>query len=224
MKYILTTGWEDGVADLTERLVRELAEGHRVLWLVSGGSNIPASVQIMDNIPPELSQHLGIMLADERYGDPGHSDSNWAQLLGAGFEGRQAKLIEILQPELDFAQTVKRYNQLATKAFKDYDRVIAQLGIGSDGHVSGILPDSPAIQETTAFAIGYQAEFYQRLTLTFAALDEVQAAYAFAFGNTKREALLALYNQSVSPEIQPAQFLKRLPEAYIYNDQVGSDD
>ncbi len=60
MKYILTAGWDDGVADLTERLVKELAGRKRVLWLVSGGSNIPASVQIMDNISGSLSEHLSV--------------------------------------------------------------------------------------------------------------------------------------------------------------------
>src|SRR6185437_3559960 len=97
MKYILTAGWDDGMADLTERLVRELAGNKRVLWLVSGGSNIPASVQIMSNISTDLSRRLTVMLADERYGEPGHPESNWEQLEQAGFEGKNASLVRTLK-------------------------------------------------------------------------------------------------------------------------------
>src|ERR1700759_4960942 len=105
MRYIRTAGWEDGTADLTERLVRELAQGRRVLWLTSGGSNIPFSVQIMDNIPRKLRQKLSITLADERYGEVGHSESNWAQLAQAGFKTEQATALPVLHEGADFEQT-----------------------------------------------------------------------------------------------------------------------
>jgi hypothetical protein len=33
--------------------------------------------------------------------------------------------------------------------------------------------------------------------------------------------LTKLRRQKVSPDVQPAQLLKQIPEVYIYNDQVG---
>jgi 6-phosphogluconolactonase/glucosamine-6-phosphate isomerase/deaminase len=220
MKYILTSGWEDGVADLTERLIKELADGRHVLWLTSGGSNVLSSVQIMDNIPPEHRQNLSIMPIDERYGEVGHSDSNWAQMLQAGFKGGEATLLPVLIEGLGFEETIDRYNQLTAKAFKDNEIIIAQIGMGGDGHVAGILPDSPAITETEALATGYRSDPFERLTLTFTALRHINAAYIFAFGNTKREAVQTLQTQSVELNRQPAQILKELPEAYLYSDQI----
>jgi 6-phosphogluconolactonase/glucosamine-6-phosphate isomerase/deaminase len=222
MQYILTTGWEDGVADLTERLVRELAQNKRVLWLVSGGSNIPASVQIMDNIPPELKQNLGVMPADERYGPPGHDDSNWEQLMKAGFKAGQATTLPVLQDGLSFEQTIDSYDKLARKAFSGHQVIIAQLGIGDDGHIAGILPGSPAAAGSRALAAGYRSPPLSRLTLTFSGLRQVSAAYTFAFGNTKHRALSSLRDQSLPPNEQPAQILKELPEAYVYSDQFGA--
>jgi 6-phosphogluconolactonase/glucosamine-6-phosphate isomerase/deaminase len=222
MQYILTTGWEDGVADLTERLVHELAQNKRVLWLVSGGSNIPASAQIMDNIPPELKQNLGVMPADERYGPPGHDDSNWTQLMKAGFKARQATTLPVLQDDLSFEQTIDSYNKLAKKAFSDHQVIIAQLGIGDDGHIAGILPGSPAAADSRALAAGYRSPPLSRLTLTFSGLRRVNAAYTFAFGNTKQQALSSLRDQSLALSEQPAQILKELPEAYVYSDQFGA--
>ncbi len=223
MKYILTAGWEDGVADLTERLVRELAGGRQVLWLVSGGSNVMPSVQIMGNIPERLRAKLSVMLIDERYGEPGHPESNWAQLMKAGFEGGDATLLPVLEAGLDFDQTIVRYNQIAGRAFDANQVIIAQLGVGADGHIAGILPGSPAADETDALAVGYQSEPLTRLTLTFTALRRVSAAYVFAFGDTKRQELKKLQTQSIPLNRQPAQILKQLPEAYFYSDQFGDN-
>ncbi len=129
MKYILTAAWDDGVADLTERLVRELAGGRRVLWLLSGGSNIPTSVQVMDNISASLSKNLSVSLADERYGEAGHSESNWTQLLQAGFQSKDATLLPVLQPGVSFKKTTASYTRLIQQAFAHNDIIIAQLGM-----------------------------------------------------------------------------------------------
>jgi len=221
MKFILTTGWEDGVAALTERLVHELADGRKVLWLVSGGSNIRASVQVMDNISDELAENLNVMLIDERYGRAGHADSNWDQLLKTGFKGGAATLLPILHEGIGFEPTVEHYNRLVVQTFNDNDVIIAQAGMGADGHMAGILPGSPATAETDKLVIGYHREPYTRLTLTFAALRRVSAAYVFAFGKAKHKALQALQGRSLPLDEQPAQILKELPEVYIYNDQIG---
>lgn len=221
MKFILTSGWEDGVADLTERLVRELAGGQRVLWLTSGGSNVPSSIQIMANIPPKLKSNLTVMPVDERYGAIGHDESNWQQLMDASFEAGQATLLPVLADGLDLQATKARYEQQTAEAFKNNDLVIAQLGIGGDGHLAGILPDSEAATGTDELVAAYQSKPFERLTLTFAALRQISAAYVFAFGNTKHEALTALHDQSIEPAKQPAQILKQMPEAYVYSDQVG---
>lgn len=221
MKYILTAGWDDGVAALTERLVRELADGKRVLWLVCGGSNIPSIVQVMRGISPELSKGLTISLTDERYGEPGHKDSNWEQLKHAGFDTEQASTLPVLGPGKDLDRTVKDYGLMIGKAMDDNDITIAQFGIGPDGHIAGILPGSAAAEEDKALAAGYESPPLVRVTLTFPALRRVSAAYAFAFGEPKRHALKQLRAGASTIKDQPARILDELPEAYLYNDQVG---
>jgi 6-phosphogluconolactonase/glucosamine-6-phosphate isomerase/deaminase len=222
MKFILTTGWDDGVADLTERLAKELTSGKRVLWLVSGGSNTEASVHVMDSIAPKLSAGLLVMPVDERYGAPGHADSNWSQLMKAGFKCKKAKCLPVLKKGLNLKQTAAYYEELAREAFANSDMVVAQLGIGDDGHIAGILPGSPAVLARRSFVSGYATPNYKRLTLTFPALQKVNAAYVFAFGGGKGKVLRSLRFRARTPQERPAQILKTLPEAYIYNDQVGS--
>jgi 6-phosphogluconolactonase len=175
----------------------------------------------MDSISEELSPGLTVMLADERYGEPGHADSNWAQLMQAGFNGKQANLLPILQAGDSFETTRKRYDEMTGKAFADNQLVIAQMGIGTDGHIAGILPHSSAAHETKLLVAAYEAEPYRRLTMTFPALMHISADYSFVFGEGKQLALRALERDSLDPIEFPSQALEKLPEAYIYNDQIG---
>jgi 6-phosphogluconolactonase/glucosamine-6-phosphate isomerase/deaminase len=220
MKYVPSSGWEEGITALSERLSTELTAGKRVLWLVSGGSNIAATVKVMSGVPEELTSSLTVMPNDERYGEPGHPDSNWQQLLDAGFQAKQAKTLPVLKAGMDFEATARAFEATARQAFAGNDVIISQLGMGPDGHVSGILPASPAAGETEAWVTAYEQPPLKRITLTFPALREATAIYLFAFGADKRPALEILQNKAVPLADQPAQILKEIREAYVYSDQL----
>jgi hypothetical protein len=55
-----------------------------------------------------------------------------------------------------------------------------------------------------------------------AAKNHIDSAYVFTFGEAKRPQLEILLNSDVPLSHQPAQLLKQLPEAYVYNDQIAS--
>ncbi|MBC7707734.1 6-phosphogluconolactonase, partial [Polaromonas sp.] len=112
------------------------------------------------------------------------------------------------------------YELSALQAFTDADIIIGQFGIGSDGHIAGILPASPAVT-SLAFVAAYTHPPYERLTLTGHALRRVTAAYVLAFGADKQVALNALETKSLTYSEQPSQILKELPEAYVFSDQIG---
>lgn len=221
MHFILTTDWEEGIADLAQRLAKELAEGKRVLWLVSGGSNIQASIKAISQIPNNATENLSIMLGDERYGETGHEDSNWAQLLQSGFNTGKAKTYPVLEEGLSFEGAFNHYKQMANEVLAENDIVIGQLGIGTDGHIAGILPDSTAAQEKNELVSAYEGGGYKRLTLTFPALLKIHASYTFAYGDSKLQALSDLREGSLSLSKEPSQILREIPEAYIYSDQLG---
>lgn len=211
---------EEAAQALLKRLVAELSEKKRVLWLVPGGSNIPLSVSVMREIPAELQPGLAIMLTDERYGDYNHPDSNTRQLREAGFETGQASVVSVLTPEnKNLADTCKRYNQAIKTAFAYADSIIGQFGMGADGHIAGMLPHSPAVHARTLVA-GYDAGNFIRITLTPPAIQQIHAAYAFVYGEPKRPTLENLLHKQLTLTEQPAQILKRLPESYVYNDQL----
>lgn len=220
MEFIKTTGWSRGIKDLTARLTKELKSGKQVLWLIGGGSNIAASVEVMAALPEAETHHLSIFMTDERYGDVGHMHSNSRQLMDAGFLQKDAMFMPMLQPGFSMDETAERYAHALENAVEHADIVIAQSGIGPDGHIAGILPHSPAVA-ATGWITGYQAPNYMRMTMTFDALRNIDAAYYMAFGDDKHEALTQLRDEQLSLDDQPSQILKELPEAYVYNDQVG---
>lgn len=220
MQFIKTTDWDEGTAALTERLRTELGHHKRVLWLLCGGSNITASVQVMEKLDDEATKNLAIFLTDERFGEVGHADSNSKQLYDAGFKPKQAVFVPMLAPDLSLQQTQERYAQAMKRAVDHADVIIAQFGIGSDGHIAGILPHSTAVT-ADGWLAGYEASPYTRITLTFEALRHISVAFAMAFGNEKRQALEQLRDENLTLDDEPSQILKELPEAYIFNDQIG---
>jgi 6-phosphogluconolactonase/glucosamine-6-phosphate isomerase/deaminase len=211
----------DGASALSARLIRELGAHSRVLWLVPGGSNIPLSVAVMEQIPDDLSVRLAVYLTDERFGPIGHPDSNLQQLVDAGFEPKNATVVGVLMPAVALEETVTRYNNAVKAAFAAAGVIIGQFGIGGDGHIAGMLPGTPGIT-SKAMVVGYSTETFTRVTLTAHALQQVSVAYAYAFGDTKLTALTNLKDRDLPLLEQPSQILKQLPESYIYSDQIDS--
>lgn len=213
---------EDGGAPLLDRLTEELEDGKKVLWLVPGGSNIPLTVSVMGSIPDDLTNQLTIYLTDERYGEIDHPDSNSRQLREAGFDPKKARVVYVLARGLSLEETAEQYALSIAAAFEAADIVIAQMGMGPDGHICGILPGSPAV-DSDKLIVGYPTETFTRITLTPEALKQyVDVAYVFAFGEGKKEALANLLTNKPLDE-QPAQVLKSLPESYVYNDQMEGE-
>lgn len=220
MKFIRVKELEDGVEPLRDRLGRELEDGKHVVWLVPGGSNIPLSVAVMAQLPEVATGNLTILLSDERYGNPGHADSNAHQLEQAGFTAKRARFVPVLQESMSIEDTCKQYGSAFQEASQKADVIIGQFGMGADGHIAGVLPGSPAIQSAD-MAASYATPTFTRITLTPKALQSVTAAYIFAFGAEKCAALKNLQTRTLNLDEQPAQLLKQLPEAYAYNDQIG---
>jgi 6-phosphogluconolactonase/glucosamine-6-phosphate isomerase/deaminase len=161
------------------------------------------------------------MPADERYGQLGHKDSNLEQLYAAKFDTGSAKILPILTDETDSLEiAVKHYEVTFESAVKDADFIIAQLGIGANGHIAGIQPGSPALTSKELIA-GFSWDDYERLTLTAKALEKINVIYVLAYGEDKKDQLTKLMNEDLDPNLQPAQILKQMSDVYIYNDQLG---
>ena len=212
---------------LVQALSEALLQGKRVVWLVCGGSNIAAEVRIMTRLREDAGdalRNLVILPTDERYGPPGHADSNYTQLQTAGFDPGPAVWTDVLGGNLPLAPTVDYYSELVADAFAQADMVIAQFGIGPDGHIAGILPDSPATVADAATVIGYDWTDFTRMTITAPQLVQADQAFALAYGENKRAALERLQTHREPAKQLPSSLLYDIARAYVYNEYIATEE
>lgn len=166
---------------------------------------------------------LAILPMDERYGAPGHENSNTEALRHAGFDPGAATWVDVLMHDVSFEQTVSFYNEVAATALSNAGIVIGQFGLGNDAHTAGILPGSPAVTATDTTVAGYEWEDYTRMTLTRTALKQVHVAYMLAYGEGKKDALERLHKNTETISELPAKLLYDIPEIHVYNDAIKSE-
>jgi len=222
MQFIKSPDGHEGVEKMAAHIASLLNENKKVLWLICGGSNIPLAKAAMDMIRESAKgkvSNLTIGQTDERFGPVGHRDSNWQQMLEAGFEFENAKTLPILR-NAPLEETVRAFAAELRAAFEGSDAVIAQFGIGADGHVAGMLPRTGGLR-ATELAFGYDSPPFTRISMTPPAFARVNAAYAFAFGEGKRAAIENLQAKDLPIEEEPCQLLKSIPESYFYSDRLA---
>jgi 6-phosphogluconolactonase len=203
---------------ISESIRSKLAEGRDVVWLLSGGSAITVAVEAASLLADEGTPRLTVGLIDERYGKPGHTDSNWSQLEAAGFKLEGIDLAPMIKG-LDFIGTTKEYDKFIAQIAGQNSYKIGLLGMGADGHTAGILPYSPVI-DSNSFVGCYEAADYRRVTLTGKGLRILDKAIVYAAGAAKRSAIENL-TKSMPAAKQPAQLLKRIADVDVYNDVIG---
>lgn len=213
----------DQVAGSIAKRLTELLETKSVTWFVSGGSNINAQVQTLHTIAThERISQLTILLIDERFGPVGHQDSNWQQLTEAGFIIDGPRYIApFTAQEISLEIAAQRYENIINQQLND-TYCFAQLGMGEDGHISGILPNSAATRTSDHLVTGYEQTPHQRLTTTFKALKMLDEVALVSYGEAKWPQLAKLGHE-ISPLEQPVQIIKYIPQVTIYTDyQAGN--
>lgn len=205
---------------IARNIKAKMAEGKDVLWLLSGGSAIPIACAAAELLKKTDVSRLTVGQIDERFGIPGHHDSNWRQLESAGFGLPQARLMPILTGK-DIVRTTQNYDRFISDAEQSGNYIIGLLGIGADGHTAGILPNSAALS-SDKYVDYYQSSDFKRITLTGRGLELLDEAAVYAAGPSKTGALADL-SKRLNPDEQPAQLLKRITTVDVYNDVIGGN-
>ncbi len=218
MRFVNSPDPSVGQGELLSKLSELLSKG-KLLWIVSGGSNIPIEVNILNALEDSLTANLNILLSDERYGRSRHKDSNYQLLVEAGINIKQANFPNILDQDLSPEQTLRRYIQVYEEFSQASSSVIAQLGIGYDGHIAGVLPNSPATDSTDLIAY-YESKPYNRLTLTLNTLKTVDKIDVFCFGINKHPVLDKLKAGQESSSFFPSMVLREITDVTVYNDHL----
>ena len=219
MVFTKTASAQPVIDYLTKVLRDKLAAGDKVLWLVPGGSAIDTAAAVSKNLQDLDLKNLTVTLTDERFGPMGHADSNWYQLEKAGFKLPGAMQVPVLHGH-DVDQTTSEFADHLQEYCRGAAYCLGFFGMGPDGHTAGILPDSPAVTDTT-WAVSYQAAPFQRITMTPPAIAALSEAVVYATGEAKLQALTNLQSADLPLTEQPAQALKKVAKLTVFNDQIG---
>jgi 6-phosphogluconolactonase/glucosamine-6-phosphate isomerase/deaminase len=220
IEFIPATSPQPPAQYAAEKILAQLGQHRTVLWLLSGGSAIATAAATAQLLAGRDLSGLTVSLIDERYGPAGHPDSNWQQLQAAGLELPGATLHPVLTGATQ-SDTAEAFAAFLQDQFDTADYRLGLLGIGPDGHTSGIMPHSPAAT-APGLVCSYDGGQYQRLTTTPRALKHLHEAVVYAAGEAKWPVLDRLETDLPIAE-QPAQALKQIPRLTIFTDRPESE-
>lgn len=215
MKYITTTQpVVDAASHVAATLRNHLAHGERVLWLLSGGSGAAIAVAASQQLAGLDLRNLSVTMTDERYGPLGHGDENWQQIMDAGFAIPGATLYRPLIGS-ERAATATAWNDWLAHTFDAVDFSIGVFGIGSDGHTAGIKPRTSAT-EATELVAAFTGDDFERLTITFPAIERLSEVVTQASGDDKAPILQQLLAGHADRADMPAKILTTCAVSTLY--------
>jgi 6-phosphogluconolactonase/glucosamine-6-phosphate isomerase/deaminase len=222
MKFIKVADQSAAISYLEGQIRSLLKQNLSIAWFVSGGSNLPITIGVIQKLSSEDLSNLTVLLADERFGPYNHINSNALEFQEPGLLIDNVKFVAtIIEDDSSFEDTVSNYQKVVESVFEKSDYILGQLGMGGDGHTAGILPNTAATKPSDKLVFGYQAEDYQRITLTFEAIKRMNCVDLFALGASKSEKIKKLQEDNLNLSDFPAAIVKEVPDSNVINEVIG---
>ena len=137
-------------------------------------------------------------------------------MLNVGFDTSDCQIYPIINSKNSVVKTVNQYNYIIKDLLKEGVFTIGQLGLGSDGHTSGLLPNNPLMNSTDYYGY-FIGPDYQRITSTPKLISQLDEIVLYVCGQDKAQALQKMLNDGSANEI-PARILKNAKKLTIFTD------
>ena len=179
---------EETAARHVAELLAEAARAGREIVL-TGGSTPERAYELAAELEPDWSA-AGVWWGDERCVPPDDERSNFGlarRTLLERLDGQPARLHRI-RGEDQPAAAAASYDQELRGTTLD----LLLLGLGPDGHIASLFPNSPGLAETERLVIPAEAKldpFVERVTMTPPALRSARRMIYLATGERKSEAV-----------------------------------
>jgi 6-phosphogluconolactonase/glucosamine-6-phosphate isomerase/deaminase len=208
-KVIQVKNPNEGV-EACKKLLYEMVSKSSVLFL-SGGSTPKTLYEILAK---EGKLNAGaVAMVDERFGAKLHENSNEKMIEDTSIisylEENKKRFYPILENK-EIEETTRDYDETVRFLFNYFQKSVAILGVGTDGHTAGLPAgvQSKVQNKTdlvTSFA-DFPGDFKERITLTFLGLSKLDQIIVLVFGRDKKKALELMFKEGSIEEI-PARFL-----------------
>ncbi len=188
----------EALANAVESRLREgLARNGRASLVASGGSTPKRLYEILSHKTLDWAQ-VEVILADERWVDPGLKGSNETFLRDTLLQNQAAaaRFVGLKTSHASPAAAVEDVHATMATVHRPFDAVV--LGMGGDGHTLSWFPEADGLDaaidpfgKLVAAVHAHQSEvtgpFTERLTLTLAALSGAQFTALLISGDAKRK-------------------------------------
>jgi len=204
---------QEGI-EVCKQLLYETVSKTSVLFL-SGGTTPKMLYEILAK---DKKLKVGaVAMVDERYGEKLHGGSNELMIknthLLSYLQKSNTEFYPVLQKKEDIESTAVQYDETVRYLCNYFQKSIAVLGVGADGHTVGI----PAVSQNSKFKTqngtdlvtsfdDFPGDFKQRITLTFLGLSRLDKIIVLVFGKDKKRALKLMLSSGSIAEI-PARCL-----------------
>ena len=184
---LIVTDDEESAAKRVAELLAEAARAGREIAL-TGGSTPGRAYELAADLEPDWSA-AGVWWGDERCVPPEDDRSNFGLARRTLFDSLEAQpgRVHRIRGEDDPAAAAASYDQELRGTTLD----LLLLGLGPDGHVASLFPNSPGLTETERLAVPAEPKlepFVERVTLTPPALCSARRIVFLITGEQKAEA------------------------------------
>jgi 6-phosphogluconolactonase/glucosamine-6-phosphate isomerase/deaminase len=213
-----------------DALVRE-RNGKPLLILLSGGS----SLELLDFIKdPSIESDVTFGMLDDRYSTDPTVNSYHIVSKSPFYLRALRKGAVFLDSSVQDAETLEKYAMRYENYIKKWIKqnptgiIRATVGIGPDGHTSGVLPhpeDQKKFEELflgTKLIIGYDVGTKNphrfRLTATFTLMKKFDKVLTYMKGENKKEALTKVFAEEGTLPETPGRIIRELKEVTLITD------
>lgn len=179
---------------LSNLIINEINKSKKNSFTIglSGGSTPKITYSLLKNDIQDLSKII-FWTVDERWVPRDDEYSN-QKMLNSFFADSTAKILEVEYSGLSAERDANKYAYKLEKNITNFDTVI--LGVGEDGHIASLFPDTVAVNDTENFYVSNEVNILSkwRVTATFKLLKEVDNVYLLVTGNNKKEILKSIMN------------------------------
>ncbi len=204
--------------DVAGILVQAIKERGKATLVVSGGSTPLQFFKLLSEKELPWSE-VTVTLADERWVEPDHADSNEKLVRENLLVGNAsaARFLPLKNSHVDANDGMAELDEALAKT-GCFDLVI--LGMGGDGHTASLFPKARMLKQAVAMdsgkncmAIDPVTAPHQRMTLTLPRLLESRKIFIHITGQEKKSIL-----QDAGWRIAPAE-QRELPISFIFQQQ-----
>ena len=221
----------DAILRLAKQSVSERGEFNLAL---SGGSTPKKLFQILAKPPYSTSIPWGktrIFFGDERCVPPTHPDSNFAMASNALLKHINIDPLRVhrVQAELEPEDAANAYHTVlggylplnnANQAVFD----LILLGLGDDGHVASLFPDTDILEEKEKRAAAVWVEKHNswRISITLPTINSARNVWLLVTGEGKRDIVDRIFNYSSDVEPLPVERLNPQTGVTWYLDEAAA--